>query len=239
MNSLLKFRPVRILITWIRLFVLVRLAKRLRTHSSEHAFGVTLSHNLKGLHICDDRIKTLILPLVSIERVKPDWKILIIGPRNEHDLLFLNGYGIPWKSMTGLDLISYSSRIKLGDMHAMPFEDNRFDAVIFGWTLSYSATPKKAVDEVIRVLKPGGIAAVGVEYTNLKEDESKSVLGYSIQEYDRLSQRVNSTAAIHALFGKHAGHIYFDHDAPLKRSHSPEGLVKGVSSVATILEIQK
>lgn len=141
--------------------------------------------------------------------------------------------------MTGLDLISYSSRIKLGDMHAMPFDDNQFDAVIFGWTLSYSATPQRAIEEVVRVLKPGGIAAIGVEYTDLKKDESVELLGYSVQDYERLEERVNSTSAIQALFGKHAGHVYFDHDAPLKRSHTRKGLVKGVSSVATILEIHK
>jgi SAM-dependent methyltransferase len=194
---------------------------------------------MKGLYLCDDRIKTLILPFVSIEKVRKDWKILIIGPRNEHDLLLLHGHGIDWKGMTGLDLISYSPKIVLGDMHHMPFDENHFDAVIFGWTLSYSATPQNAISEVIRVVKPGGIVAIGVEYTDLKKDDSVAVLGYSIQEYDRLEERVNSTSAIRALFDTHLGHVYFDHDAPLKRSHTRTGLVKNVSSVSIVLEINK
>jgi DNA-binding transcriptional ArsR family regulator/protein-L-isoaspartate O-methyltransferase len=43
-----------------------------------------------------------------------------------------------------------------GDMHALPFQDGRFDQVLMLNTLVHSATPAKAVGEAARVLAKGG-----------------------------------------------------------------------------------
>ncbi|HEX9793936.1 MAG TPA: metalloregulator ArsR/SmtB family transcription factor [Planctomycetota bacterium] len=52
-------------------------------------------------------------------------------------------------------------RFVAGDMHALPFPDASFDHVLFMNALSYSETPRLAVREVARVLRPGGsVAAV-------------------------------------------------------------------------------
>ncbi len=237
--ELYKIRKIRTSIVKLRALFLVKIAKRLRTLDSKDAFEVTVSHNLKGLYHCNDRIKLLIDPLSCIEKLDKNSKILIIGPRNEHDLYLLASHGFPMKNILGLDLISYSSKIKLGDMHQIPFEENAFDAIIFGWTLSYSATPKKAIQEIIRVTKPGGLVAIGVEYTSMTKEDSEALIGYSIQEHELLEKRINSTQQIIDLFENQAGHIYFNHDAPMKRSHSAKSIVKNVSNVAVILEVKK
>jgi 2-polyprenyl-6-hydroxyphenyl methylase/3-demethylubiquinone-9 3-methyltransferase len=45
---------------------------------------------------------------------------------------------------------------------ALPFEDNMFDVVISSDVIEHTEDPWKALDELIRVLKPGGILCVTV-----------------------------------------------------------------------------
>ena len=59
------------------------------------------------------------------------------------------------------------------DCTSLPFADNEFDAVIFGWTLSYSSDPQKVINEIIRVSKKNTLIAVGVEYSDLSQNESE------------------------------------------------------------------
>lgn len=47
-------------------------------------------------------------------------------------------------------------RFHQGDMHALPFADNRFDTVLLLHALTYSEQPEAAVREAMRVLAPGG-----------------------------------------------------------------------------------
>jgi len=62
----------------------------------------------------------------------------------------------PRKNIRGLDLISYSPWVDLGDMHAMPYEDDTWDITLVSMVLTYSENPRKVVDEVVRVTKSGG-----------------------------------------------------------------------------------
>lgn len=53
---------------------------------------------------------------------------------------------------------------KIGNMHALPFDDDNFDQVFLLHALSYSATPRNALSEAARVLRPGGrltLATIG------------------------------------------------------------------------------
>lgn len=206
---------------------------------STEAFDVTVKHNLQGLKYCNTRIDLLLRPLSVIEKLDKDSKILIIGPRNENDLFTLVGYGFNFRNLTGLDLISYSPTIEIGDMHHTRFPDNHWDAVVCGWTLSYSSEPAKAIHEIVRITKNGGLVALGVEYSTLTEEDYKDLIGYSIQDFSKLKRRVNSVQDILSLFGESIGTIYFQHDAPLKRSHTKNVLLTDVSNVAVILSIKK
>jgi hypothetical protein len=91
----------------------------------------------------------------------------------------------------------------------------------------------------MRILRNGGLLAIGVEYSTLTEDDSVGLSGYSVHDSQRLEKRINSTGEILALFGSHVEHVYFDHDAPMKRSHTREGFIELPSKVTVIFSIRK
>lgn len=229
----------QIFVVRARLFWLVRVRKKLRLFDTQYAFEKTIMNNLKGLKHYNGRTDTLIKPLSVIETMNADSRLLIIGPRNEHDLFSAIGNGFSRDRVNGLDLISYSPMIDLGDMHATPYPDNSFDAVVVGWTLSYSREPRRFAQEMLRIVRDGGLIAVGVEYSTLTEEDSVALSGYAIQEKEYLEKRINSTNEILELFGDQVGHVFFNHDAPLRRSHTRERMIENVSKVAVIFSIRK
>lgn len=239
LKSLLIERRFCWVVTKLRFWYFLKIKKSLKVLNSDHAFDATIDHNLKSLGQRNNRMLLLIRPSLVIEKLPKESKVLVIGPRNEYDLLTLVGYGVAWKNIKGLDLISYSSHIDLGDMHDMPYVDNTWDLIISGWALSYSAHPQKAASEMLRVAKTGGILAIGIEYSDADAGDVEALLGYSIQDYARLPRRINSVEEILALFEGHVGEIYFRHNAPMKRSHSRDGFVQDVSNIAVIFGVNK
>lgn len=232
--NLLMEPTIRHYIVYARAIYRIRMRNKLKTLNSEHALKENIRHNLKSIYGINNRMNLLIYPISVIETVGPDARILVIGPRNENDLLSLVGLGYKRENIHGLDLISYSDWITLGDMHNIPFPDGYFDAVICGWTISYSTNPSKAAAEMARVARPGGLVGVGVEYSEMTEDDEKALLGYELQEFDKIEKRLNSTADFRKLFAGHIDTVYFEHDAPRRVSHTRDGLVERVSNVALI-----
>jgi SAM-dependent methyltransferase len=63
---------------------------------------------------------------------------------------------------TGLDLSpavapNYHKPFVVGSATAMPFSDSSFDAAWTVWVLEHISTPQKALEEMRRVVKPGGV----------------------------------------------------------------------------------
>lgn len=52
--------------------------------------------------------------------------------------------------------------LRQGDAHALPFESGTFDAAVSGLVLNFVAEPEKAIFEMKRAVRPGGIVAVYV-----------------------------------------------------------------------------
>lgn len=237
-NQLLLITYVRVIVGKLRLFYYTKIVKSLRTTDSKDGINMNLKHNLKGISIFGlTRMNKLIKPLSVLENLSNDSKILVIGPRNEEDILNLIGNGFNKKNITGLDLISYSPFIELGDMHNTRFNDNTFDAIICGWTLSYSNQPDKFANEMIRIIKNKGVMGIGVEYSTLSKEDNKILNnGYSLTTdgFDR----INTVKAILDLFSTSVGEVYFNHDAPNKISHIDKE-VHNVSSVVTLFSIVK
>ena len=168
----------------------------------------TIDHNLKGIQdFAAVRPVALIKPLCVIESLSKDSKILTIGPRSEGEIFALIGYGFMPKNITGLDLISYSPWVKLGDMHKIPFEDNSFDVVVLGWVISYSHEPETVAKEVSRVLKPGGIVTIGVEHGGEEGQKQVEQLQYT-PGAGRQTQNANELIK---FFGDRVDHVYFNH----------------------------
>jgi hypothetical protein len=77
---------------------------------SASAVKANIMHNMKSIYGANNRMNLLIYPLSVIETLDRNARILVIGPRNENDLLSLVGLGFKRENVIGLDLISYSSQ---------------------------------------------------------------------------------------------------------------------------------
>jgi SAM-dependent methyltransferase len=216
---------IRYFIARIRFFFLVRIFRRLKTFSLESNQEVpanTVPHNLKGLKdLAVVRSLALIKPVTGIDRVGTDSKVLTIGPRTEGEMFSLVGYGFMPKNIRGLDLISYSKWIDLGDMHNMPYEDNSYDVVIMGWVISYSDEPSKAAAEVIRVAKDKAIIAVGVEYPGDIGKKQVDALDY-VPGAGRLTTKASELLS---FFGDHVDHVYFSHQVEEDRTANKGSII--------------
>ena len=193
--------------------------------NSPFAISISNAHNLDGMY----RIKTqffmlrfdrLIFSMMANEKFNQNSKILIIGPRSESDILKLNAYG--YKNIQEIDLISYSKNIKIMDAHNMEYEDNTFDSIFCGWVLPYSKQPQKIADNIVRVIKDGGLVSVGVEY--------------------HPNEKINSLDKIKELFKNNINNVFFKYDAELKKQ-SEKILYKstgaGSSQILISFSIQK
>jgi len=97
-------------------------------------------------------------------------KVLLIGPRNAHELIQAWVYGFSWDNIQGIDLYSTNPKISVMNMEEMEFADNTFDAVVMANTLAYAKDASKCISEIIRVLKPGGRAAFGSTFVSEKTE---------------------------------------------------------------------
>lgn len=216
MNSffrhLLLYTPFRKYYGYLRFLYFVKVRRLLKTFKSNISLDNTVEYNLTAFkHIQNDfsmnRMMYLIHGLLSIEFIEKNSKILVIGPRTENDLLILNGYG--FDNVLGLDLISYSPNIYLGDMHAMPFNENEFDVVICGWTISYSKEPQLACNEIFRVCKNHGVVIFGFDHLSVHNLNDK-------REAPMQPNRINSISDIKKLFENKIEKTILEYDAEMK-----------------------
>ena len=236
-KQFLLIRPIRKIVGKLRFYYFAKLRRKIITLESKDAIDNTVSHNLKALGLFGlTRMDKLIKPLSVLENVAKDSKILVIGPRNEDDILNLIGSGFNSKNIIGLDLISYSPFIEVGDMHNTRFTDSYFDVIICGWTLSYSNEPKKFAAELLRIIKSNGVIGIGVEYSVMTDAEMMAHTGYNLKTNN--FERINSVGEIIKLFEGHLKDVLYKDDAPNRISHSDK-LLKEVSNVITIFSVTK
>lgn len=237
-RQLLYVDRIRGAIAYIRYVYFTKILRRLRTMDGNDANPVTVKHNLAGLlpTLDSKRSSIVVRPLSVIESVNADSSILSIGPRSEGELLLLEAYGFQRKNIRGLDLISYSPLVDLGDMHAMAYPENKWDVVISSMVLPYSDNQQKAVDEMIRVAKPNGIIAISLEYVTQKSaEEIHAKHGYSVGTDSR---RVQTVAGLLAMFTPFVDNVYFAQDGYIA---SIPNTIKGspASTVAVVFSINK
>lgn len=178
------------------------------THVSQN----TIKHNMRGMaELSAPRSHILIRPLLSIDfvnRNRKNLRVLSIGPRTEGEIFNLIGYGFKKKNIIGLDLVSYSPLIKVGNLHQMPFDSATFDVVICGWVLGYSDDKVQAAQEILRVTKPGGIVAVGVAYTKRPQEEVERLTG----GLPGSVEQIRNLETMESLFKERVSETYFKHD---------------------------
>jgi SAM-dependent methyltransferase len=226
----LRMDPVRMRVAYARFVYFTRLRRRLSTleESGEGIAVNAIRHNLKGLSdLTVNRSHMLVRPLSVIEALGPESRILAIGPRTEGELLNLFAHGFSPDRVRGLDLISYSPLIELGNMHHLQYPDGSWDAVLLGWVLTYSTEQQRAAKEVLRVLRPGGIVAIGVEHNPRSDQELAEQYGVNANV-----RRFKSTQEILDLFAGHVGQVYFRHDVIPERRDQ-------VGSICVIFSVTK
>ena len=168
----------------------------------------TLDHNLERLKDGSALLRPALLidPLCRIDfilRHVSEMKVLTVGPRTECEIFTLVAGGFLPENIFALDLISYSKFIDLGDMHDMPYDNNSFDIVLLPWVLGYSGDIPKAVEETLRVAKPGAYIGVGGESD--PNDKDTSTGKHIDQVWDRVDTLID-------LFGDEVGQVIFKQD---------------------------
>lgn len=220
--QLLRVDALRWCVAALRYFVLAVVLRRMKSISPETGdIGRnTVLHNKQRIWgtLAVTRARLLLNPLSAIQFTRSE-PLLCIGPRSEGELLYARALG--FKNVHGLDLTSYSPWIDVGDMHAMPYKDNAYRALVIGWVFAYSDNRKKAAAEAVRITKNGGIIAVGVEYRKESAEELSKNLGYLVPDEIRMT----SVKEILELFGNHVDHVYFAQDHPKEEVGKCELLV--------------
>jgi SAM-dependent methyltransferase len=192
-----------------------------RTNLEKIAPGRTaIEHNLDGLHdISGCRGLRIIRPLSVIETYRPlsqmparggwfdldyvcDAKVLDIGPRTEGEMFMLIAHGFRPENIRGLDLISYSPMIDIGDMHSMSYEDNAFDITIASCVLVYSENPRLACSEFVRVTKDGGLICISQDTVPSAGSSATAKLGKPLLWAEDYLE----------LFDGHVGRVFYRHE---------------------------
>ena len=178
--------------------------------ASEDLIDKAVEHNLNGLKGKSTLVRPLLLAttlrnISYIQARMKGMKVLTVGPRTESEIFMLTAAGFDPANIRGLDLMSYSPLIDVGDMHDMPYPDNSFDVVILGWVIAYSRNPIKAIREARRVAKADAVFAVGCEYSPLTHDQLKargSILSDDVRHFEKLNDVLD-------LFEGDVGTVWF------------------------------
>lgn len=86
-----------------------------------------------------------------------------------------------YEKMPVLDRISVPYQRWHLEAEAAPFEDNSMDAVVLSQTIEhFTFGPKKTLDELLRILKPGGLMLIDVPNISSFRNVSKLIRGKSI-----------------------------------------------------------
>jgi SAM-dependent methyltransferase len=123
---------------------------------------------------------------------------LCVGPRNTNEIEYLeSSCGV---SAVGLDLFSDDPKIQVGDMHRMPFEDDRFQVLFSCHSLEHSYDPRIAIAEFVRVLRDGGYAAIEIP------------VNFTATDVDRWD--LKNSAGLLACFPDGACSVVFEENSP-------------------------
>jgi SAM-dependent methyltransferase len=190
----------------------LRVRRAMRVHADEtavvaHRYSIEMLRRGKT----SNRPLRLIRPLSVIDAVPKDGRVLSVGCRYETELLYLVAHGFSPRNVRGLDMISYSPWIDVGNMHEMPYADSTWDAVILGWVLAYSDAPARAAEEALRVCRDRGVIAVAVSYYPQHHLDDLAAAGTIVGS---ASGRIQTVDAILGLFGDAVDDVFFRHDAP-------------------------
>jgi len=162
-------------------------------------FDRVVTHNYANRWLFNrQRTEKLMNVLRCVGQASQDSRVLVIGPRNEAELLLLSLYGFDLNNIVAIDLFSYSPRIVCMDMHKMEFPSDMFDIVYVSWVLKYSYDLQQACAEILRVVRDGGLIAVGWSLTR----ETSALVGKG-------SELSGGLEELYKQFATHVDFVYW------------------------------
>jgi hypothetical protein len=218
--QLLRDHSVRRAVVVDRLANYMRHNERIRIFEGGDVKSIprTVEWNLDGLkHLAGfgrgDQVLRVLLSIDDIFQRIASLKVLIVGPRIEDELLALVAWGFSADNVHGLDLISYSPFVDLGDMHNLPYPDSTFDVAILSNVITYSTDYERVCSELLRVCNQSSILGVAESYDRRSKDVAQSHFNSMFGE-DSPPRNLDSPEDILALFGDSVGDVIFRHPIP-------------------------
>lgn len=124
----------------------------LRLNSSRFAGGLAVSAGLRPGG------EGMIRRIAEILALSTGGRVADIGcGKGESVAILRSEFGL---DAVGVDIAPANENIICADASELPFEDGRFDALVFECSLSVMDRPEKALSEAWRVLRQGGLIAV-------------------------------------------------------------------------------
>ncbi len=114
-----------------------------------------------------DRDRLVFHALNAICEEAESWKVLHVAPEKPIWKRWKN-WGI---EVTGIDLrtkgyrFTYSKKVLQADLTQSPFDNNTFNLLVANHVLEHIPDEEKALKEIHRVLKPGGLAILQVPFS--------------------------------------------------------------------------
>ena len=109
-----------------------------------------------------------------------------------------------------------ASELKVADSENLPFDDNTFDLVYSWGVIHHTPDTPKAMDEIVRVLKPGGTAKVMIyhrksllawffwmKYALLKAKPWKSVASVLFDHMESYGTKAYTKKEVENMMAKH------------------------------------
>ena len=134
-----------------------------------------------GHTVIADRTTRLLEAFLAVEkRPKASLAVLCLGCRNGHELEAFRLRG--FRDVTGIDLCPADESITAMDMHALTFEDRRFDVIYACHALEHALEPAAVMAEIRRVARPGAVCVfeVPVRYRKYPDRED-------VQDFESVS----------------------------------------------------
>lgn len=119
------------------------------------------------------------------------------GPRGE---ILEIGSGARWRYYDASVTFNRDASAEpdiLGDAENMDFEDERYDSVVCLEVLEHTLRPSKIVEEIYRVLKPGGRLLLTVPFVFEIHDETYDFYRFTKQGLQHLLKRFRSVDIVH------------------------------------------
>lgn len=220
--NLYSIPTVRERICRVRFFVL-RYIHKIDLLNSKKALHWQYSQNQFGSYSSNKlRINYLVNLVSSIAGNRNSEKIILsCGPRYESELFGFRSLGFKWKNIYAIDIFTYSPKIKLGDIHSINFSQNKFDLIVCGWIIAYSADPEVAIQQLQRVVKTGGKVILSWELpTNYKVSDNLNLRLHRKSDINDDTSVLNDTLIL-PIVSKYfkvtrieIGKLHFNKDVP-------------------------